>query len=300
METAASSLQNPDDSIARMPAWLRLDHGQNLEEAAFMSGSALAHLHLLVLHGDVPNALWRARLALVAAEACAGFSRRRERAGELRDAVYLRRSGDHPGPAGEIFQNWTYAVARPISVARLGKALSRITPEQIALHIGAGLKGRQRTPVDLAAAVLEAVLADAPRAETEALILGDATLALALGWDHVLPLLAVGLKLRDLVKKGDALRLACHHALFTAAKLAVPLAADLASRAERLRAVAPKLRAKGADQAIALFLARDALVPSALTGFLSDRAARRLCDRLVELGALRELTGRNSFRIFGV
>jgi hypothetical protein len=33
---------------------------------------------------------------------------------------------------------------------------------------------------------------------------------------------------------------------------------------------------------------------------MSDRAARRLCDRLVALGALRELTGRDSFRLYGV
>ena len=65
-----------------------------------------------------------------------------------------------------------------------------------------------------------------------------------------------------------------------------------------LRAVAPKLRAKGAGKAVEMFLARDALVPAALP--LSDRAARRLCDRLVDLGAVRELTGRATFRLYGV
>ena len=81
------------------------------------------------------------------------------------------------------------------------------------------------------------------------------------------------------------------------------MAADLVRKAERLRAVAPKLRARGAGEAVEMFLARDALTPSALTmgvrGGMSDRAARRLCDRLVALGALRELTGRDSFRLFG-
>ena len=33
---------------------------------------------------------------------------------------------------------------------------------------------------------------------------------------------------------------------------------------------------------------------------MTDRAARRFCDRLVELGVARELTGRSSFRLYGI
>ena len=149
-----------------------------------------------------------------------------------------------------------------------------------------------------AAMVLEAVLAEAPRADVSALILADAALAQALGWDHVVPLLAAGLKRADLRKQGDDLRLACYRAVVSSVVEAVRLAADLARRAAHLKAVAPKLRAKGAGEAVEMFLTRDAVAPSALP--LPDRAARRLCDRLVDLGAVRELTGRDTFRLYGV
>jgi hypothetical protein len=134
--------------------------------------------------------------------------------------------------------------------------------DQIAAWLDAGLG----VPVARAAIVLEAVLTEAPRA--------------------------------DLRKRGDDLRLACHHALVSSVVDAVRQAADLARRAAHLKAVAPKLRAKGAGDAVAMFLSRDAVVPSALP--LPDRAARRFCDRLVDLGAVRELTGRDTFRLYGV
>ena len=148
------------------------------------------------------------------------------------------------------------------------------------------------------AMALDAVLTEAPRAEVPALILADAALAQALGWDHVVPLLAAGLKRTDLRKRGDDLRLACHRAVTASAVEAARLAVDLARRASLLKGVAPKLRAKGAGAAVKIFLTQDAVAPSALP--LPDRAARRLCDRLVDLGAVRELTGRDTFRLYGV
>ena len=89
------------------------------------------------------------------------------------------------------------------------------------------------------------------------------------------------------------------HAIVNTSEV-VRLAADLARRTERLTAVAPKLRAKGAKEATEMFLTQDAVAPSALASLNSNRAARRFCDRLVELGAVRELTGRDTFRLYGV
>jgi hypothetical protein len=290
---------DPSDApilIGRLPGWITAGPAESLEAAAFRSGAALADLHRITGYDAVPQALWRDRLALAAAEVCAGFAGRREGGRALRDALHLTRPGDHPGPAGAIFGQWSRAVARPISVAALGKAMDGVSAERIALCLDA----IGRHPVDRAVGVIETVLTELPRGETVALILADAVLAKSLGWDHVLPLLALGLKPRDLRLQGDDLRLACHRAVVIGAGQAVPLAAELARAAARLRGVVPKLRAKAAGRAVDLFLARDALAPAALTAFMSDRAARRLCDRLADLGAVRELTGRDTFRLYGV
>ncbi|MDF1671371.1 MAG: DUF1403 family protein [Roseovarius sp.] len=282
------------DTLPRMPAWVTSARAEPPEDVAFLSGAALNHLHLVLERADVPHALLRDRLALRAAEACVAFSGRPERAGELRDTVHLLRPGDRPGPAGETYQSWRRAVARPVSARALDRAFPTLEPEQIASWLVAG----QGAPVTRAARVLEAVLRERPRADVAGLILADAALAQALGWDHVAPLLAAGLKRADLRKHGDDLRLACHRALVSSAVEAVRQAADLTRRVMHLKAVAPKLRAKGAGNAVEMFLTRDAVAPSALP--LPDRAARRLCDRLVDLGAVRELTGRDTFRLYGV
>lgn len=278
-----------------LPGWIASTPAETPETAAFRSGAALAHLAVVAADPALPQALWRDRLALAAAGICAGHSGRREGVGALRDALHLTKAGDDPGPAGRILRHWSRAVARPISVATLSRALEGVPPERIALCLDA----TGATPVDRAAQVIEAVLADNPRDETAALILADAVLARSLGGTHVLPLLSLGLKTRDLRQRGEDLRLSCHRAVGAGVRQALPLAGELARAAARLRAVVPKLRAKPAAQAVDLFLSRDALAPGAL-GFMSDRAARRLCDRLVALGALRELTGRDTFRLYGV
>lgn len=281
-------------TVLRMPAWVTAARAETHEDVAFLSGAALSHLHLVLEQPEVPHALLRARLALRAAEACVAFAGRPERASDLRDAVHLLLPGDLPGPAGETYLNWRRAVERSVSLKALGRALPEFQTAQIAVWLDAG----RGAPVSRAAMVLEAVLTDLPRGEGPALILADAALAQSLGWDHVLPLLAAGLKRADLRKRGEELRLAFHRAVVVSAIETLALAADLARRTAHLKAVAPKLRAKAAGPAVEMFLTQEAVAPAALP--LPDRAARRLCDRLVALGAVRELTGRDSFRLYGV
>ena len=87
-----------------------------------------------------------------------------------------------------------------------------------------------------------------------------------------------------------------------AAGSALDLAADLSRRCQILVAVAPELRAKPAAKIVDLLLAEDCVSPAeaARQGPMTDRAARRLFDRLVALGAARELSGRPTFRLYGL
>lgn len=284
------------DNLPRLPSWVTSARAETPEDEAFLSGAALSHLHLVLGHAEVPQVLLRARLALRAAERCVANTGRSERAAELRDAVGFLQPGDQAGPAGDIYLSWRRAIERPVSVKALHRALPLLEPEIIAAWLDAG----QGAPVARAPTVLKAVLEERPRDHTAALVLADAALAQTLGWAHVLPLLAVGLKRGDVRKTGAELRFACHQAIGTAAVEATRETYDLSRRAARLTNVVPKLRAKGAEEAVTVFLTHDAVAPSALTSLRSDRAARRFCDRLVELGAVRELTGRDTFRLYGI
>lgn len=277
MQITQTNFADGPHPLPRMPPWVTSVCAETLEDVAFLSGAALATLHRVVRRADVSNSFLRDRLSLTASEACVRLSGR------------LERTGDQPGPAGAIYLQWQRAAARPISVATLHKALPAATAEQIAAWLDTG----RGAPVVRATALLETVLSTHPREEAMALILADAVLAQSLGWKYVLPLLAVELKSRDLRMQGADLQLACHKALVASIGATLPIAADLTRRAAHLQAVIPKLRAKGATDAVALFLTKDSLSPSVAladptTGVgMSDRAARRLCDRLVALGGPR-------------
>jgi Protein of unknown function (DUF1403) len=69
-----------------------------------------------------------------------------------------------------------------------------------------------------------------------------------------------------------------------------------------LLAVAPKLRAKPAEKIVDLLLAQDCVAPAEAVRHapMTDRAARRLFDRLILLGTAREFSGRPTFRLYGL
>lgn len=89
--------------LIQLPGWITATPPEAREAAQFKAGAALAHLNLATAADHVPQALWRDRLALTAAEISAGIAGRREGASAMRDALHLTKAGDDPGPAGSIF-----------------------------------------------------------------------------------------------------------------------------------------------------------------------------------------------------
>ncbi len=164
--------------------------------------------------------------------------------------------------------------------------------------------GRSPVPGLPAAAAAAASLRRVPRSRELALWIADAVLARRLGWPAPVPLLASQIKRAELrlaaeTSDGAAWAATCHLAYARAGIGAIDLHADLARRAGKLIAVAPQLRGKDADRTLRRLLSEDAQAATAGKA-ASDRSSRRLFDRLVQLEAVRELTGRPTFRLYGL
>ncbi|MER9559477.1 DUF1403 family protein [Mesorhizobium sp. M0323] len=302
-----------------LPAWA-LAPGRNAcdADAAFQAGAALASLDSLARAQPAWSGAWRQRLALKCAAASMRLAGRSEDEAALRDAWHLRQAGADPGPAGATFGAWRQLAGQPPAAS--ADQLEKIV-DQMGLHwdveaLAAVCEhiddlARSGRPAPFAAAAIAAhVVAMQSDSELFAWWLADLVLAQNLRWPRPLPLLmahAFGPAFRS--KSGGGKRIrpgekgferAVCLALAQAAADACRLAAELSRRAARLIAVAPKLRAKGAGDVIQRLLDDDALSGSLTTKSLSRFAARRLFDRLQQLEAVRELSGRTTFRLFGL
>jgi len=310
-----ATISDDPNTLPKLPGWVTSGRVETLETVAFRSGSALAVLDQLIgdpKHG-VPVKLFANRMALSAATATSKLEGRLAREADIRDAFHLTPLGEARGPDGDLLAFWRDAMR--IRAGGTGEIADLIGPD-IAGEIDGWLKAAQaraRTHGPLAGCVtvLRVVLGADDRAERVACLLSDIVLARALNWKVVLPVSAQQLTktaLRDLTATGQRAELAVQARILESIEGAIRLARDLARRAEALRAVAPKLRAKGSSAAVDLFLTEDAVAPASMLSPrirgtsipMTDRAARRFCDRLVELGVARELTGRPTFRLYGI
>jgi hypothetical protein len=305
-------------SAAPFPAWARAQNLPETEvEAAFLAGAALARLDQIVRENPPWAGVWRRRLALAAAAASVARAGRNEDEAGLRDALHLTRPGADPGPAGRRLRAWRALGSvgqwrSAIAAAAHSLEIPQDEPLQAAVEAAAACAEGDR-PAPFAAArayclATRALTADRGRGgagESLAAWLADAVLAQRLKWPFALPLLAAPLFAssgrRAPTDSGDGVETS--RVLFAYAKAAAhacDLAADLGRRATRLAEAAPKLRAKGAKAALQALLDEDSLAAATPIAGLSERGARRLFERLASLGAIRELTGRATFRLFGL
>ena len=304
-------------AVPVLPGWA-MPRGPvtNPVDAAFFAGAALNCLDNLVRAAPSWAGAWRQRLALSCAAAAMSVVGRAEDEAALRDAWHLRQSGDDPGPAGSILGAWKRLAGRSLGVdpdtlrsvagllgIRWSDELATL-PERVEVLI------RRGAPAPFAAAAIAGeVRALRPDAELLGWWLADQILARRLRWPLPVPLFmaeAQGAAFRRAGRGGrvrpedEGFDTAVCLAVAQAAARALRCAADIAPRAARLQAVAPKLRAKGAGEVIALLLDEDAVLGTLTRPSLSRWGTRRLFERLEALGAVRELTGRSSFKLYGL
>jgi hypothetical protein len=321
--TQRPSTKTPERQVfpppAPIPAWARASGRAGQGEPLFSAGAALALLDAF-LRADPPAAgALRARLALHSATASAKILRLNADEAALRDLRFAL--GDPLGPEAGLFSLWRDAAGRPPSLdpGRIYDAAARLDlvlpdPNGLALSLKACAgEGDPVSAAAKAAALAFCALPDAPPAEAEILALWtfDMVIALRLRWPRPVPLIAAKILDPALRLPGAARRAwpgdrawpnAAAGAIALAAAAALDLAADLARRANSLIAVAPKLRSKPAQKIVDLMLAQDCVSPAeaARHAPMTGRAARRLFDRLVLLGAAREFSGRPTFRLYGL
>jgi len=313
MEITSDSRINDPLVYAPFPAWARGGKAPiELEEVAFIAGGALASLNIFaqLTNDKPPMQLWRQRLALPAAAEIVRRQSRREDQAELRDSCYLTRPSDDPGPAGHVLADWRQlGRAKSLEPAVWQKRAAEHLPHEYddALHDAIYAASTKPGGAVAAAAYLSAHILQAnPKAESCALWLADAILARRLKWAAPIPLLPTYIMRKDLrlapaYLDGDQTWLkACYAAYTEASGHAYNVATDLTRRTQKFNAILPKLRARNAENAIQKFLIEDAVSPVSLTNYMTERSARRLCERLVSLGVVRELTGRPTFRLYGL
>lgn len=317
--------------MATVPTWLRRAipdahslAGKEVADVALTAGGTIAALDSVVRRQERWAGTWRQRLALSAAAVTAKQAGRVEDESALRDAVLLTRPGDFlsVGPAGSMLLAWRRLAGTPaeklLTEASIDAVLDDLglRRDDEAVRDLAGVLRQLSAGIGMVGMLTGAFMTAESHGFARALgaWLADALLAQRLGWAHAVPLLGAEVALGSSARPRRSAASSVVTGIETvpdraksllaatarAALRAIDLSVELERRADRLLAVAPKLRAKAADMVVEKLLSDDAVVASEKIAGMSDRGLRRLFDRLVELGAVRELSGRPTFRIYGL
>ena len=230
----------------------------------------------------------------------------------LRDAWHLRPLGGDPGPAGRIVDAWRRLAERRPNLDEAGlRAVAELlgvawSAEFAAIPARIDALGSAPSPF-AAAAIVAQLDAARPDAELLAWWLADLALARQLRWPAPVPLLIAQIH-------SDAFRAANRRgriapggrnssgrfAFGGGGGRSLPRSRVYRPAGGATAVAAPKLRAKGAGEAIKLLLDDDAVSGSLTTPNLSRWGSRRLFERLATLEAARELTGRATFRLYAL
>ena len=308
----ARIIPEPPPSFPPFPGWARqAAAGEEAADAMLLAGAALAAIHPIARSEHPLGVLWRHRRSLADAAILARQGGRTEDETALRDAWYLRRETDDPGPGGRILKAWRHLAERAamspedwmLNLSALFELRFDDALEDV-VAVATKLAKRRGSAIAAAAEIAAASVRLVPQCEPLALWLADMVLAHRLKWPMAVPLIAGQVRraeLRAATTSGGpdvAWPTACALAYARAAARARPLCRSHPPR-RRATAVAPKLRGRDADRMVAILLMEDAQ-PAGVGQAASDRSTRRLFERLVALGAVRELTGRPTFRLYGL
>lgn len=232
----------------------------------------------------------------------------------LRDAWQLCPAG--ADPAGAVLAAWRQLALQPLAAS--ADRLEKIV-DQLGLHWdGAAvadlctqiekLVGSQRPAPFAAAAIAGHVVAMRPDSELLAWWLADLVVAQSLRWPLPLPLLMGQVFWSDLPRGGHRQQahptpgetdLSARFAWRWFKQRPTPAGWPPSCRAGPKNSWRWRQNCARAGDVIFLLLSEDAVPGTLTTKNLSRFAARRLFERLQQLEAVREFTGRPGFRLFG-
>lgn len=295
------------------PGWVRAVSVQPV----LRLGAQLSGLHQALAKSPVTG-LVADRAGLTAAAKLLARVGRTEGLPELRD---MRMMGEAAGPAAPVLAAWSWHGSLPWEESAATRYRPRRSDDETD-DVAADRRHHTRLQdlvralgqrdasagEDLALAIGVAAALPCPLAAVAAaldastglplptqLLVSDYAVGRCLGWP--LPLYSLGLGRREVPDPGQT---SIARTLLAGANEVADLLRPLAVRAEALVAAGRQTRTKQASAVIERILSKDAVSAASLADLLPDRPARRLLQRLVDLGALRELSGRPIYRVYGL